>query len=166
MRDVFVIATNDSGVAYNADKPGGMFNKEDLEFLKQTIDLTIKHYQKESITDLYVDMYNERAIEQMYAQFDDKPQPKPGMSETFVYIMLDEGTGSYKIGRSKNPQERESTLQSEKPTIVLLKTYKGMIKDETFLHQFFEDKRGRGEWFNLDQNDLKIIDSYFKVKCQ
>jgi hypothetical protein len=80
---------------------------------------------------------------------------------TFVYVMIDKSTGFYKIGRSKNPQIREKTLQSEKPTIEMLFNYSGTNKDEKTLHQTFGNKRIRGEWFDLSGSDIQYINNYF-----
>lgn len=83
---------------------------------------------------------------------------------TNVYVMIDKNTGYYKIGKSKKPQFREKTLQSEKPTIEMLFTHEGRCSDEKALHEMFKEKRIRGEWFDLSGSDLKIINSYFKDK--
>lgn len=77
----------------------------------------------------------------------------------YVYLMNDATTGYYKIGMSNNPEYRESTLQSEKPTIVKIchKKYpsrrvaRGI---EAALHRVFEEKRIRGEWFRLNERDI------------
>jgi len=69
-----------------------------------------------------------------------------------TYIMVDTTNNLYKIGKSVNPKYREKTLQSEKPTIELY-----LICDydvEKILHIKYKDKRIRGEWFSLSQNDL------------
>lgn len=80
----------------------------------------------------------------------------------YVYLMLDTSTGYYKIGMSNNPEYRERTLQSEKPTIVKLcakefpnRAIAGAF--ESALHKTFESKRLRGEWFELDDNDITAI---------
>lgn len=80
---------------------------------------------------------------------------------TKVYVMLDKNTGYYKIGRSKNPTYRERTLQSEKPTIEMLFNWDAKVKDEKVLHDKFQDKRIRGEWFDLSGGDLNCIKEYF-----
>ena len=85
---------------------------------------------------------------------------------TKVYVMIDKNTGMYKIGRSKNPERRERTLQSEKPTIELLFSHDARVKDEKVLHDMFASKRIRGEWFNLDGMDLSKVKEYFKTKRQ
>lgn len=74
-----------------------------------------------------------------------------------TYIMKDESTGFYKIGRSVNPKYREKTLQSEKPTIRMI--YFGKIDIEKSLHKRFKDKRIRGEWFDLQETDINYIKS-------
>jgi hypothetical protein len=83
-------------------------------------------------------------------------------SSCFVYLMKDETNGYYKIGISNKPEYREKTLQSEKPTIVLLsaKEYPTRIIAEAIesaLHKAFESKRIRGEWFELDEKDVREI---------
>ena len=76
---------------------------------------------------------------------------------TNIYVMIDHHTGHYKIGRSKRPTEREATLLSQKSSIELLFFFSGSIKQEKILHQVFEDKWVRGEWFALTDGDLEFI---------
>ena len=83
-------------------------------------------------------------------------------SSCFVYLMKDETNGYHKIGISNKPEYRERTLQSEKPTIVLLcaKEFPTRIIAEAIesaLHKAFEGKRLRGEWFALDEKDVLDI---------
>ena len=76
--------------------------------------------------------------------------------------MYDTSTSYYKIGISNNPEYRERTLQSEKPTIEKIcakeypnRTIAGAI--ESALHKAYDSKRLRGEWFALDANDVIAI---------
>ena len=80
----------------------------------------------------------------------------------YVYLMHDTSHGYYKIGISNQPEYRERTLQSEKPTIEKIcakaypnRTIAGAI--ESALHKAYESKRLRGEWFSLDANDITAI---------
>lgn len=80
----------------------------------------------------------------------------------YVYLMQDTSNGYYKIGISNQPEYRERTLQSEKPTIEKIcakafpnRTIAGAI--ESALHKAYESKRLRGEWFALDANDVIAI---------
>jgi hypothetical protein len=81
-----------------------------------------------------------------------------------TYIMIDEATSLFKIGRSSNPTTREQTLQSIKPVIKLIATLDRDIEKD--LHEEFKDYRVRGEWFRIDfdvvfdvisKNNFKII---------
>ena len=99
-------------------------------------------------------------------EFQDE-RPNESLNETkesscYVYLMKDESNGYHKIGISNKPEYRERTLQSEKPTIVLLcaKEYPTRIIAEAIesaLHKAFGEKRLRGEWFALDEKDVLDI---------
>lgn len=75
--------------------------------------------------------------------------------QTFTYIMLDTVNGFYKIGKSINITKREKTLQSEKPSIKAIFFVCGDI--EKHLHSLFNNKRIRGEWFNLSKKDIETL---------
>tara|TARA_Y100000766_G_C18898828_1_gene602324 strand:+ start:1260 stop:2075 length:816 start_codon:yes stop_codon:yes gene_type:complete len=82
----------------------------------------------------------------------------------YLYLMKDYNTGYYKIGISNSPEYREKTLQSEKPTIEMICNKKYVSRRiahsfEQALHKTFEDKRVRGEWFDLNTKDVKEIES-------
>ncbi len=78
-----------------------------------------------------------------------KPRPKQ------TYLMYDAASGYYKIGRSINPAFREDTLAAQIPMIETLATCQ--IDIERQLHDRFAAKRIRGEWFDLDEEDLMHI---------
>jgi len=74
--------------------------------------------------------------------------------------MKDEDTGFYKIGKSVNPEHRERTLQSQKPTIKMVKIFDSNIEKE--LHEAYDKYRVRGEWFNLTNIQLQYICTHYK----
>ena len=74
-----------------------------------------------------------------------------------TYLMHDTANCFYKIGKSIKPKYREKTLQSEKPTVELIHIIDKDI--ERKLHNKFKDKRIRGEWFNLNRDDVNYIKS-------
>ena len=76
-----------------------------------------------------------------------------------TYLIKDLGTGFYKIGFSNNPIKREKTLQSEKPNIKMIKIFDKNIEKE--LHFNYKDFRVRGEWFNLNNIQVKYICTHF-----
>lgn len=75
----------------------------------------------------------------------------------FTYIMYDEITGFYKIGKSINPEFREKTLSSQTPKIKLINKCLESIVSERYLHSLFSNKNIRGEWFNLDMEEIEHI---------
>jgi len=82
--------------------------------------------------------------------------------ECYVYLMLDSKNGYYKIGISNEPEWREKTLQSEKPSIKLIAAKKFINRRiaaniEKALHDSYSHRRKRGEWFQLDQEDIDEI---------
>jgi len=83
----------------------------------------------------------------------------PNTEVCYVYLMHDKSNGFYKIGISKDPQYRERTLQSEKPTIEKICAKEFPTRPiaeaiESALHKSYGAKRLRGEWFNLDEADV------------
>jgi hypothetical protein len=76
-----------------------------------------------------------------------------------TYIMKDNHNNLYKIGKSKNPKIREKTLQSEKPSIKIIKIFDKNIENE--LHLKYNKNRIRGEWFNLNKIQIKYICTHY-----
>ena len=81
------------------------------------------------------------------------------ISNKKTYIMKDNHNGLYKIGFSKNPKIREKTLQSEKPSIEMVKIWDKDI--EKHLHKIYDNNRVRGEWFNLNKTQVHYICTHF-----
>lgn len=80
----------------------------------------------------------------------------------YVYLMKDLANGYHKIGISNTPEYREKTLQSEKPSIVLLACKKFPTRKiaeafESALHTAYNQQRLRGEWFDLNEEDVAAI---------
>jgi len=74
--------------------------------------------------------------------------------KNYVYLLINCRNGLFKIGRSKNPLQREKTLQAEEPEILLIKYWAAEKAFENTLHKRYLTKRIRGEWFKLNLNDL------------
>mgnify|MGYP000179396772 CR=1 FL=1 len=86
---------------------------------------------------------------------------KSKREKAYLYLMHELTTGFYKIGVSKEPRQRERTLQSQKPDINMLYTHQ-FEKQKAFfierkLHKLFNSKRVRGEWFDLTHDDLNKL---------
>lgn len=79
--------------------------------------------------------------------------------QEFVYV-IDAKNGLYKIGFSNNPHRRLKevcrSIGIEGEFICLIKTG-DMVSLERKLHEKFKNKRRAGEWFELDEDDLKYL---------
>jgi hypothetical protein len=84
-----------------------------------------------------------------------KKQVKPKKT----YLIKNLKNGFYKIGYSNNPTRREKTLQSEEPTIKMVKVWDKFIEKE--LHHKYKDQRVRGEWFKLTPIQVKYICTHY-----
>jgi hypothetical protein len=121
----------------NRTKEFYLKNKEIFEFHE-------KIEKEKSETELSVNAYNLR-------------NKKKKSRTTNLYVMIDNHTGHYKIGRSDSPTKREATLLSQKSSIELLFFFPGTTNQEKMLHEIFKDKWVRGEWFDLTNNDLMLL---------
>lgn len=80
--------------------------------------------------------------------------------KTNGYIYVIQSNSLYKIGRAKHLQSRMKTYRSENPfgvEVVLQKEVDDYIGEETKLLRKFKNKKYRGEWFRLKQEDLEWI---------
>ncbi len=74
--------------------------------------------------------------------------------DCFIYLIEDFRNKTFKIGRSKTPARRERTLQSEVPQVAMRFSIPADESHERQLHEYFQNKRLRGEWFALTNDDL------------
>lgn len=86
--------------------------------------------------------------------------------ETNIYLMVDRACGMHKIGRAKNVNQREKTLGAQMPKIEFLFSFEGFNEDEKELHSHFCSGRGRGEWFDLSDDDINYIKNFPELKKQ
>ncbi len=86
-------------------------------------------------------------------------------TDGYVYLLKCEND-LYKIGHTNNPQSRVQTFKVELPFDV---EYTHIIEChdrfaiERYFHEYFADKRIRGEWFNLDETDIEYFRAFIKV---
>lgn len=85
------------------------------------------------------------------------------VNRQYVYIFQDKG--KYKIGKTNNLERRFSDAKNLNNNISIFHFIE--TPDASFLeaslHRYFSDKNIEGEWFSLDENDLKIILSVKKI---
>jgi hypothetical protein len=156
----YMVMISKDGFAYTG-KVRFLLNISELNEIINACNKTLKMYEAKNETEESIEKENDIAEEDEYISII-KENRKFNTKKTAIYLMYDEHTKYYKIARSLNPNKRERTLQSEKPSIVLKYSFSGVINDERDLHDKFKDKRIMGEWFNLDELDIDYIIKYFK----
>jgi len=144
------------------DYPDDQEYKEIREFLDgyDYFDLYCDHVilayyklkEKQDVIKIIDDAYNEKI--EKYSEIKQQTVKKQK-----TYILKDNKTGYYKIGRSANPKHREKTLQAENPNYNLIKVFDNNIEKE--LHHKYSRQRLRGEWFNLNEIQLKYICKHY-----
>jgi hypothetical protein len=92
--------------------------------------------------------------------------------ETWIYLIYDALTGYYKIGKSEDPDKRlkqlkkQDTLQPLPNDFSLVKAWWANESCERELHKFFRNLKVRGEWFALQDYDVKTIHVFFYDNIQ
>lgn len=142
----------------NGDAPLDLHPENELALL--ALKLYFQKY-KQALKECGVDIETQ-PLDKTTDENEEMEMPTWKDGSCFVYLMKDESNGFYKIGISNKPEYRERTLQSEKPTIVLLKAKEFPTRTiaeaiESALHKAYGNKRLRGEWFDLDPKDVSDI---------
>lgn len=151
-----------------ADKYGNIeFEDEDgdfgtlmSEYCGKVMTITGKKCSSQYTLDLTSFWWPDWCFEKVEDEVDYYPSTltkRNGTAKT--YLMHDENIHYTKIGKSVNPKHREKTLQGEKPTITMFAVCENDVEKK--LHIKYADKRIRGEWFDLTQEDIdNIVNEY------
>ena len=127
------------------------------------LDITMPEQEEFGFTSLYEFMANSENETKVNCSLNKDEFYTEYIKPSFVYLMKDSNIpGVVKIGKTNNLQQREGTLQCEKPTIEL---YKYILLDgersafdlERKLHSIYKNNRVRGEWFRMEENDLNEL---------
>lgn len=166
------VVDNDTGmdieVVVRNDYVGTFPSIEELLLMRKRIDNTIgmlkTHYNGDNnVVNLELAEALSKASSESVEDSKSARRNRAG-DNTFIYMMKSNLTGFIKIGKSKKPKARERTLQSEDPLLEMIFTSPLVDSVEEFeLHQMFSDKRVRGEWFNLTNEDVIFIKKYFEA---
>lgn len=135
-----------------------------IPFLAETIHVWDCNPEIRTIEDL--DAY--LAAKQNQPRQRQKPSIKvsatPKSTKGFVYIIR--GDVYYKIGRTNDPYKRLTPMLAHAPfpleTLILIPT-PDMAQTERELHQRFESRHQRGEWFSLFEDDLDAIRKSYRT---
>lgn len=135
-----------------------MFPPSELEMLIEIGLDTMKYYRDNGITDEMVESVNRKRKNMARRLSTKRDSVNKGDS---LYVIRDTVTGDIKVGRSKNPFERISSIQTDSPHfLVLLKVYEGRGYKETAVHEVLKNNGSHifGEWFKCGEDTMRIID--------
>lgn len=84
----------------------------------------------------------------------------------FLYLITSHNKAGYKIGITNNPESRLKIIGTKLPFLAnIIRLYpmpkKNAINMEKFYHFIFKSKHLNGEWFDLDFNDIDLMDYIF-----
>jgi hypothetical protein len=88
-------------------------------------------------------------------------KPRKDSKRGYVYII--KANGLYKIGVTTHPKKRLRGYMVSLPcevSLVLCVEVDDYCKMEWYLQNTFQNKRVKGEWFELNEGDLNRIASY------
>lgn len=111
-----------------------------------------------------LDHFNQVATRVREYFFPNHKPKKNKVSYSFLYLMRNNRNGYIKIGYSNDPKYRETTLQAEEPEVELIFQIKTSIKEELALHEKYAAKRLRGEWFDLNIQEIQETIQYLLTK--
>jgi len=82
------------------------------------------------------------------------------------YAYLIKANKLYKIGKSKNPEQRVKQLKTANPEVRLIAYGSGTTEKE--LHRLFNANKIIGEWFKLSTNEvekvIRLLDNTYKME--
>jgi hypothetical protein len=161
------ISTHDLEIIYNKKYmsyfDGGEFNFMSYDLVDESDFVMIKKTDVINVVTGYESIYNKFLIEKLTDNSNKASMtaPKNIKIKQKTYLMKD-NNGFIKIGKSKNPKLRESTLQSENPSITLMAVCDDDIED--MLHCNYYEYRKRGEWFAFSDSQIKEIIKKYKFR--
>jgi hypothetical protein len=135
------------------------------QYLKQLNEFYISDYDEQIIHSLFkvlCNMYYHSDIGFMIMlQVSCLSKNKKNTKNGYVYVCKSD-INLFKIGYSKNPEERMKQLglgSSIKHKLLYKIPTENMHQLEKELHKKFKEKREHSEWFNLDDKDLSYIEN-------
>lgn len=149
------------GFTYKNKKYFISFFLDGNSYLEKYIDTKEQFYKNEIFKALYTKSNNKVYLKdkQFDIQVSRIRNEIISASHYKTYLIKDCVNGFYKIGKSRNPRVREKTLQSEAPNIKIVKIFNKDI--EKILHDEYKNQRLRGEWFDLNDIQVKYICSKY-----
>lgn len=154
------IISYDQDLPYIDNMNGNYLLKEEWEDIKADIDVFYKTYDNDVIQNTNEELGKYR-IENMPDGFS-KISKRPDKPSNLYIIKAGD---FYKIGVTSSLESRLKTIQTGNPNKVeLIKSFYiyNYNEMERILHNRFDKLRQVGEWFDLSQSDLVLLDKYIR----
>lgn len=146
------------------DMDGYVSDTDDLESLQVRRSIVINGERVEFNANKVKPAFTAHLKPRPMGRFARKPEPVRKMDRAGYVYVLKSPTGTFKIGRSKDPNDRIKTFNVKLPFEVefehLIKT-DDMYQLESQLHKRFAAQRVGGEFFSLTQSDIDMIKGEF-----
>lgn len=141
----------------------GHLTKEDMLNICHGFDKKVFAKFNKDKSGLYynVRMSEETEKRKKYTESRRRNRDQADNENLFIYLMIDQSTGYYKIGSSVSPKRRLIELQGKYPKMELL-NYWGKTTQtvETYLHNKFKGNNVINEFFDLSKKQVKEIEDY------
>lgn len=153
-RDTFFLDHDDQGLSYLVNKQGYVMPESEFNQLVSDIRL---FYESKAPGE--IELYNAFHQLRLLVSGDAEKAKQKSKKAGYVYIIRAE-TGEYKIGRTKNIDQRMQFFGVKLPfdfdVVHVIPTH-DMFKTEKVLHGIYDYARCNGEWFNLTDNDIEYL---------
>jgi len=148
MNDIseFVVLSRVVQLLETASKKACYGDASGVEDCIQAVDVLIGGYK----------LHNLKTVISVFAQLNNGCESERGAS--VVYVVKSNLNGLVKIGTTTNFKKRRSNIENSSGSdIEVLAMFYGSLDLEKQLHRQFADKRKRGEWFQISDDDLNAI---------
>lgn len=132
-----------------------------IEMLKNGLD---NYPDEEEHSDIIEEVNH---INEMYREANTSSPEKKEKKIGHVYVLKGEN-GRCKIGTSKNPEKRVETLclsSCEHHTLLFSYMVEDPYQHEKITHEAMGHRRKHSEWFELNDEDLEMIETYLSSAC-
>lgn len=151
-QDMFIYHCGDP---FLRDVNGYVLNRTEINDFLDKIHDFYETYTNEDIDEINSKVDQIRGSKNIYTE--SKNEQKEFNENEYVYFIKNEDN-VVKIGRTINLTNRISALKGASPHELKLMNYiqtHDCVELEEMAHKYFSDKKIRGEWFDVNQNDVK-----------
>lgn len=178
--DRFLIREDEQGNDVITDDLGFMLTVSEAEkiicalknYVKENTDEEILCRNKTYCAAKMPSCYEQRYGEKLPGQYETPEYkvigdtPKKSKTGGYVYLIMEENNGTFKIGMTIDPKNRFKSLKRDVKSnlhiihIKQMQSAKDMELEEKYWHRVFASKRLHGEWFDLSQQEVEIFINY------